>query len=60
MRIFYDLIFASTAADYSLSITFIVGVYPPALRVEITSLNAVTMASSVREGMARTIIALRS
>ena len=34
--------------------------YPPVLSVEITSLNAVTMAASVREGMARTIIAMGS
>ncbi len=60
MPILSDLIYASTAAEHLLSITFRVGVYPPALMVEITSLNAITMTASVCESMARAIIALRS
>ena len=60
MPILSDLIYASTAAKHLLSITFRDGVYPPVLRVEIISLNAVTMAASVHEGMAWTMIALRS
>jgi hypothetical protein len=60
MPILSNLIYAFTAAKNSLSITFRVGVYPPVFRVEITSLNAITMAASIQKGMARTIIALRS
>ncbi len=60
MLICSDLMYFSTAAKHSLSITFSAGWYPPVLRVVITSLNAVTMDASVQEGMAQTMIALRS
>ena len=36
MPIFSDPIYFSTVAEHSLSITFNVGVYPPALKVAIT------------------------
>jgi len=46
MLICSDLMYFSTAAKHSLSITFSAGWYPPVLRVVITSLNAVVHCAS--------------